>query len=216
MSPVVRILGAGVVLPPFDAMKDLPDGIGRRMGRQPAMALAAILSATRDRGDLRDAALVLGTAHGAMGETIEFISGAAKFGARGASPLQFAGSLHNAMAGAASRALGVRGPSLVISNGETSFEAALGVAVRMLRLGRVPRAVVGGSDAWHPVYGKALARLGLPSSPGEGAGAVLLEMGEAVGSPLPMPAVPAGSFGSASAVAFAAAALRGGPWYLPG
>ncbi len=174
----------------FDPAVDLPDGVGRRMGRQPAMALAAVLEATRGCRDLRDAALVLGTAHGAIGETINFIFDATRHGAPLASPLLFASSLHNAMCGAASRVLGMRGPTFAITNGSTSFEAALGVAVRLLGAGRVSRAVVGSSDVWHPVLGRALRRTGLTAGSaaprtsreppagyfqGEGAGALLLE-----------------------------------------
>jgi 3-oxoacyl-(acyl-carrier-protein) synthase len=156
------------------------------------MALAAILEAVEGVDRFEDAALVLGTAHGAMHETVEFIEGVLRDGARFASPALFAGSLHNTMAGAASRELGLRGPSLVICNGESSFEAALSVALAMLRLGRVSRVVVGASDTYHPFYGRGLATLGMASTdpvapdpgfaragrgrhPGEGAGALLLE-----------------------------------------
>ncbi len=179
----------------FRARRDLPDGLGRRLGRQPALALAAILEAVEGAADLEDAALVLGTAHGAIDETVDFVVAAHRHGERYASPTLFASSLHNAMAGAASRALDVRGPTVVLSNGDVSFESALVTALAMLRAGHVRRAIVGAADSYHAVYGEAVARLGLrtdstePTDPamerttcghhaGEGAGALLLEVGD--------------------------------------
>jgi hypothetical protein len=155
----------------FDAATALPGDRGRRLGRQSAIALTAIIEAVGGDENLADAALVLGTAHGAMHETVEFIDGVLRHGARYASPALFAGSLHNTMAGAVGRALGVRGPSLVLSQGDASFEAALSVALVMLRLGRVSRAVVCAADTFHPVLGVDRRR----RHPGEGAGALLLE-----------------------------------------
>jgi hypothetical protein len=146
---------------PFDAMRDLPGGIGKRLGRQPALAVAAILDALGGRRLPADTPLVLGTAHGAMSETIQYIEGAVRHGPKTASPLHFAASLHNAMAGAAGRTLDVRGPAIVVSQGDVSFEAALLVAWAMLVNGRAERCVVGASDAYHPTFGRGLRRVGL-------------------------------------------------------
>ncbi len=184
---------------PFDPMKHLPRAIGRRLGQQPGMMLGALREATDGVTDLADAGLFLGTAHGAMHATIDFIGGVVRHGAKFASPLLFAHSLHNAMAGAASRTLRTCGPSIVTCNGAASFEAALLQAVTMLRAGTLDCALVGGSDTFHESYGAALGVMGLLSDeptpldpanpapgagtqPGEAAGALLLEAGPAGGT----------------------------------
>jgi 3-oxoacyl-(acyl-carrier-protein) synthase len=177
---------------PFDPARDLPRGLGRRLGRQPALAMASLLEATEGAGGMEDAILVLGTAHGPVHETYGFLEGMVRHGARFASPAQFASSLHNTMSGVASRELGIRGATIVVCNGEASFESALLVAVAMLRAGRAGRAVVAASDTCHPIHRAALRKVGLLCEdarppdpvrmggqrgvrPGEGAGALLLE-----------------------------------------
>lgn len=174
---------------------DLPGGVGRRLGRQPALALAAVLDALGARRPDGDTALVLSTAHGAMSESIDFLRGAAAHGAVAASPLLFSNSLHNAMAGAVGRTLNVRGPALVISNGPVSFESALVSTVALLRSGRARSVIVGGSDASHPLVERGLRAVGLLAGPdasadpatgltdggypaAEGGGALVLECGE--------------------------------------
>ncbi|MCE9634214.1 MAG: beta-ketoacyl synthase chain length factor [Planctomycetes bacterium] len=189
-----RIVGAGFVGVSDDGASDadtrraafeptdLPGGLGRRLGRQPALVFAAILQALGGATPDPDTALVLGTAHGAMSETIDVIAGAAKHGAAAASPLLFANSLHNAMSGAVGRALGLRGPAVVVSNGDASFQSALVTAMAMLRAGHARRAIVGASDSVHPVYTEGLRRVGLLPAPGrpayaggEGGGALVIE-----------------------------------------
>ena len=171
---------------------DLPGGIGRRLGRQPALALAAILDALGGRTVAADTALVLGTAFGATAETAEFIRGFALHGAAVSSPLLFSNSLHHTMAGVAGRTLGTRGPAIVVCNGTATFESALLVATAMIRNGRVERVIVAASDALDAVADLGMRRVGLlpevradddraAGAPfrgfaaGEGAGALLLE-----------------------------------------
>lgn len=179
-------------LAPFDPARDLPGGHGRRLGRQPALALAAILEALGGAREPEGTPLLLSTAHGAMFESIEFVASVVRWGAAGASPLLFAQSLHNTMAGAAGRALGLRGPAIVVTDGDASFEAALVVAVSMLRNGRADRVIVAGSDASHALFEEGLRAVGgAPAAdarvdpesgatargfpPAEGAGALVLE-----------------------------------------
>ncbi len=183
---------------PFDAARDLPRGLGRRLGRQLAMSLAAVLEAVGPRrawrDDPSDTGIVAASAHGPIHETADFIAGALPDAARYASPLAFSGAQHNAMVGVAARELGIRGPAIVVSNGDASFETALLVAVAGLSAGRMRCAVVVGADAFHELHARALAQFGLvsdsaaPIDPamrrttrgfhlGEGAGALLLEWG---------------------------------------
>ncbi len=187
---------------PFDPARDLPRGIGRRLGRQPAMALAAVLEAVADAAlspeEVADAAVVLGTAHGPVAETLAFLNGAFRDGARYASPALFAGSLHNAMSGAVGRELGARGPAFVVCNGETSFETALVSAIALLRSGRVRFAVAGCSEAYDATSLRVLAEAGYCAAqrevidprmlrttrgivPGEGGAALVLEATDGAG-----------------------------------
>jgi beta-ketoacyl synthase-like protein len=181
---------------PFDPLRDLPRGAGRRLGRQLAMALYASLDAVGARRawdeDPAETGIFAATAHGPIDETVDFVDGASANGPRYASPVAFSGSQHNAMVGVTARELGVRGPAMVLCNGEVSFETALYVAQVNLASGRMRRALVVGADAWHPLYMQSLAAFGLvceadePIDPsmrratrgvhlGEGAGALFLE-----------------------------------------
>jgi 3-oxoacyl-(acyl-carrier-protein) synthase len=184
---------------PFDAQRDLPRGLGRRLGRQLAMSLAAVFDAVGPGSswddDPADTGIVGGTAHGPVDETAAFVSGVRRDGPRYASPLLFSAALHNSMASIAAKELGIRGPAMVMSNGDVSFETALLVASAGLSSGRMTRAIVVGADAFHPLHARTLAEFDLVSdSPrpvdpamrrttagihlGEGAGALLLEWHE--------------------------------------
>jgi 3-oxoacyl-(acyl-carrier-protein) synthase len=184
---------------PFDPARDLPPGRAARLGRQLAMTLAAVLDAVGARRaweeDPAETGLVAATAHGPIHETVDFIAGVVRHGPRYASPLLFSGAQHNAMVGLVARELGIRGPAMVVSNGEISFETALLAAVAGLRAGRMRRAIVVGADAFQPTYAASLDCFGLlsssPEAPdptmrrttrgfhlGEGAGALVLERGD--------------------------------------
>jgi len=196
--------GARAAYPaPFDPRRDLP-GIAeaRRLGRQTAMALAAALDATAASAPLpEETALVLGTAHGAVAETVAFLDSARGESARYASPTAFSGSLHASMAAPIGRALGMRGPMLVVCDGNRSFETALMTAIQMLRAEEAPLVLVGACDAYHPMTRDTLAEFGAISTSsqaidhrmlrtergvhlGEGAGFLLLacEMPESTGT----------------------------------
>ncbi len=180
----------------FDSQRDLPRGLGRRLGRQLAMSLAAVLDAVGTGSPWSetpaDTGIVGATAHGPIDETVEFVAGVRRHGPEFASPLLFSSALHNSMAAVAARELGIRGPSMVVSNGDVSFETALLVATAGLASGRMRRAIVVGADSFHPLYARTLSEFGLlsdsarPVDPemrrttrglqlGEGAGALVLE-----------------------------------------
>jgi 3-oxoacyl-[acyl-carrier-protein] synthase II len=184
---------------PFDARRDLPRGLGRRLGRQLAMSLSAVLDAvgpgTPWREAPTDTGIVGATAHGPMDETVDFVAGVRRDGPKYASPTLFSSALHNSMAGVVARELGTRGPSIVLSNGDVSFETALLVATAGLSSGRMKRAIVVGADAFHPLYARSLSEFHLlsdstaPLDPtmrrtargmllGEGAGALVLDWDE--------------------------------------
>lgn len=184
---------------PFEPQRDLPRGLGRRLGRQLAMSLAAVLDAVGTGSPWvespEDTGIVGSTAHGPIDETVEFVAGVERHGPKYASPTLFSSALHNSMAAIAARELRIRGPSMVVSNGDVSFETALLVATAGLAGGRMRRAIVVGADAFHPLYARTLAEFGLladsgrPVDPemrrttrglqlGEGAGALVLEWDE--------------------------------------
>jgi 3-oxoacyl-(acyl-carrier-protein) synthase len=181
---------------PFDARRDVPRGLGRRLGRQIAMSLAAVLEAvgpgTPWRDTPADTGIVGGSANGPLDETAAFVEGVRRDGPKYASPLLFSAALHNSMASVAAHALGIRGPMVVMSNGDVSFETALLVAAAGLASGRMRRAIVVGADSFHPLQARSLSKFRLladskePVDPamrrttrgvllGEGAGALVLD-----------------------------------------
>jgi len=122
----------------------------RRMPRYVKMALLAALLAIEEAQwrdtDLRQTALVLGSAYGGSQMTLDFMDSILENGSQLASPTAFSHSVNNMGAGLLSLALGLEGPCQTVSQFELSFAGALEVAMTLLAVGRVNRVLLGAVD----------------------------------------------------------------------
>ena len=137
----------------FDPQSVLPAGELKRVPRVVPLALAASTEALEqaklERQDLevsRRVGLVLGTGGGGLGFVEEQYKGYFT-GRHGGSPFAITGGTHGNLAGELSIALGLRGPSHVVSTGCASSTDALGYAKLLIEAGRCDAVVVGGADA---------------------------------------------------------------------
>lgn len=139
----------------FDPLSVLDAGELKRLPRLVPMALAASREALAMAGfdpapdDLearRGVACVLGTGGGGLAFVEQQY--ASFFGvARGGSPYAITAGTHGNLSSELSIALGLRGPSHVISTGCASSTDAIGYAMLLIRSGIVPMALVGGADS---------------------------------------------------------------------
>jgi 3-oxoacyl-(acyl-carrier-protein) synthase len=175
---IAAILATGVYRPEtVDSLLAQPEF--RRSTRNMALAYSTIqdlcerlppnwLSANADR-----LAFVLGTSHGELDATVQFLTG---LGASGmARPFVFQSSLHNATLGFLSQMLKLRGPAVTVSHHYYTGEDALTVGGDLLSDGSSEFALVVGIDglisgtesAFQSTYPPGIKLT-------EGAGAVLL------------------------------------------
>ncbi|MCK6527122.1 hypothetical protein L6R50_06000 [Myxococcota bacterium] len=93
-------------------------------------------------------AVVLGTAFGCMeaNQLFDQFTADPLVGLRGASPLHFKGTLHNAPAGWCAVGWQLRGPNATFVSGPSAGMEAIALGCRMVREGRAPRALVGGVE----------------------------------------------------------------------
>jgi 3-oxoacyl-[acyl-carrier-protein] synthase II len=162
------------------------DGIDhRRSSRVSRITVAATRLALADArlDDPAGAALVLGTEHGDLHSTIEFVEGFLRAGPPGLSPLLFPNTVMNTMASTATIAVRTHGPSLTLNVRTVGGELAVARAAREVASGRVDVALAGGVDVRNPVVESALAELGAGAEiRGEGATMLVLEAAEHAGA----------------------------------
>ncbi len=154
----------------------------RRMDRIGRMAAVATALALRDAG--------LGNGGGAarermaVGWATEFASLEATWqfqervrtrGPRLANPMVFPNLVQNAVAGYMSILFDLQGPSMTFCHHETAGFEALSWAVRSLRKDRADAVVVGVSEELGELLYRARSFFGIPTPPGEGAAALVLE-----------------------------------------
>jgi len=124
----------------------------------------------------------LGTAFGCMEANLLFDQFTADplDGLRGASPLHFKGTLHNAPAGWCAVGWQLRGPNATSVSGRAAGSEAIALAERTVREGRAPRMVTGGVDRLIDLQ-LLLADPPPPGVPGlsEGAATLLIEAADA-------------------------------------
>jgi hypothetical protein len=126
--------------------------------------------------------MVLGTSHGELDHTIQFLRG---LGAAGvARPFLFQNSLHNATLGFLSQRLGICGPGFTVSHRFGSGEDSLELATDLIDSGALDFCIAVGVESLAPDFETVLtstypAKVKLT----EGAGAVLLSRADI--SPLP-------------------------------
>ncbi|MEM1012336.1 MAG: beta-ketoacyl-[acyl-carrier-protein] synthase family protein [Planctomycetota bacterium] len=114
-----------------------------------AAAREAVEQASLDVNDeaaSRRVGLVLGTGGGGL-SFVEEQYARLYTGRGGASPYSITGGTHGNLAGELSIALGLRGPSHVVSTGCASSTDALGYVLMLIRSGRCDAVVCGGADA---------------------------------------------------------------------
>ncbi|MDR3669381.1 MAG: beta-ketoacyl synthase N-terminal-like domain-containing protein [Holophaga sp.] len=165
----------------------------RRLDRFSRMAALAAHLALEDAGALGDdhdrLGVIVASGWGATGTTLALIDSIIEGGDVCASPILFAGSLHNAAAAHLAILLGARGPSLSVSQFQLSAPSALMAARLWLDQGRAERVLVGAVDELSELAGHLWDRQGElerpwgPGPRGEGAAFFLLSTREEAREP---------------------------------
>jgi 3-oxoacyl-[acyl-carrier-protein] synthase II len=162
----------------------IPKRSARRIDRLSGLSLLAAHLALQDAGLTlvgERTGLVLATGYGASRSTGEFLDSLIDGTDLGASPTAFAGSVHCSAASQVSIGLGIRGPTLTVTQFELSCGEALRVAGRWLASRRVDTVLVGAADEVSATVGICWQRLtaGLmpaaAAAPGEGAAFLVLQ-----------------------------------------
>lgn len=126
--------------------------------------------------------MVLGTSHGELDHTIQFLKGLGTNGI--ARPFLFQNSLHNATLGFLSQRLGVCGAGFTVSHRFFSGEDALELAVSLIEDGLLESCLVIGVDSLVEGFESLLESIyPRETKLGEGAGAVLLSRNETKEAP---------------------------------
>lgn len=137
----------------FDPTAYMDAKESRRMDRVSQLALAAAAEAFADSGLVMDEELankigtLIATGIGGVTTAVEQAFVEARSGARRVSPFTIPMMMPNAPAGVVSIRLGLRGPCYCVSTACASSTDALGIAMDMIRSGRVSAMVAGGTDA---------------------------------------------------------------------
>jgi 3-oxoacyl-[acyl-carrier-protein] synthase II len=133
----------------------------RRMDHYSKMGLLGALLALEDSGaepDRNRLGIIVATGHGAARTTFKYQDSIIDGGDIGSSPTLFSHSVHNAAAANISILLGIRGPSLTVSQFELSVASALLTATLWLAEGRVDAVLFGSIDEYCDVMGYCSAR----------------------------------------------------------
>jgi hypothetical protein len=132
----------------------MPPRALRRLGRAQRLALGAAQDAIDAWGGspepADDAAALVGTGLGCLGETAAFLENLVERDEREPSPTHFIHSVHNAAAAQIALCFGLRGETSTFSHGQISFELALWQALWLIRRGRSRQVVVVGVDELSP------------------------------------------------------------------
>lgn len=198
---VVRRAGAASELPIHAAdlsrlLEFVPKRNIRRIDRLSGLSLLAAHLALQDAGVTlvpERTGLVLATGYGASRSTAEFLDSIIDGTDLGASPTAFAGSVHCSAASQVSIGLGIRGPTLTVTQFELSCGEALRVACRWLASGRVDTVLAGAADevsdtvasCWQRLTEGLLPPTPAAPAPGEGAAFLVLQRAGAAGPPVP-------------------------------
>ena len=140
----------------------------RRWSRLSYMTVTACRQAVVEAGFdtspmLSQCGLVVGTEFGDLRSTEAFVCGFLRKGPLGLSPLLFPNTVMNAMAGATSIALGLKGPMLTLNQYGVAGEVAVARAIALITAGRAPAVIACGVDELCATLYETLALLQVPS-----------------------------------------------------
>ncbi len=171
-------------LAPFDRQVFLPPRKLRRMGELSQLWVICCLMARSDAGWEGAGGVLpppgkrgtfLGTGFGCVDTTWEYLEGMLRDGAATANPFLFAESVANAPAGHSAIELDTRGADITLTCGDASAAAALEMAARAIRDGRLEMACCGGVELAPEPLVRILASLRSPLFLGEGGACLVLE-----------------------------------------
>ncbi|MFN2342059.1 MAG: beta-ketoacyl synthase N-terminal-like domain-containing protein, partial [Desulfonatronovibrio sp.] len=135
----------------------------RRIDHYARMAVFGACLALEDAGRLekmsKRTGLIIVSGYGASATTFSFLDSVIKDGDACASPTHFSNSVHNSAAAHISILLKITGPSLTISQFQTSVASGLLTARQWLDQGRVDEVLFGAVDEYCPVRGYCNLRL---------------------------------------------------------
>jgi 3-oxoacyl-(acyl-carrier-protein) synthase len=156
-------LGAEI---PAESLPDVDEA--RRWSRLSYMTVTACRQAVVEAGfdtspTLHQCGLVVGTEFGDLRSTEAFASGFLRKGPLGLSPLLFPNTVMNAMAGATSMALGLKGPMLTLNQRGVAGETAVVRAIALIVAGRAPAVIACGVDELFATLYETLVLLHVPS-----------------------------------------------------
>jgi 3-oxoacyl-[acyl-carrier-protein] synthase II len=194
MSPPVRVSGIGIARTDGAGAEETA-GVARRLSAVLAalswhgthgrlvhpieeMALLAAHDALRRAGVRtplggEDIGVALGLEEGIDGIKAQYYRDILRDGPLGASPIVFPLTTPNTIAARISIALDLRGENLTLCAGTLSGAHALGLAMEMLRAGRMPVMLAGGATSVQGEFLDALSVAGGPEGGSPGCGACL-------------------------------------------
>ncbi|MBP5259603.1 MAG: beta-ketoacyl synthase chain length factor [Paludibacteraceae bacterium] len=118
----------------------------RRMGKLLKRATATAQTVLRQTGIARPEAILTGTGHGCVQNTLTFLNDLCQGGEQMLKPTCFMQSTHNTIGSLTGIQTGSHGYNSTYAHGGTSFECALMNAWDLLQLGRVHNALVSAHD----------------------------------------------------------------------
>jgi 3-oxoacyl-[acyl-carrier-protein] synthase-1/3-oxoacyl-[acyl-carrier-protein] synthase II len=117
--------------------------------------------------------LFFGTGWGALTETHAFLTRLFDNQEWLSSPMDFAGSVHNAPAGQAALMLGARGANMTLTGQDDAFEQAL-IAARLMANDHGPYLIMGADEAHDPLVRLFDPSAALAGTPADGGGGLML------------------------------------------
>lgn len=139
----------------------MPQRALRRIDSFTRMALLASFGALKDSGlDLKDmgrTGIIFGSAFGPLNTTFGFQDSLINDGDKCASPLSFAGSVHNSPAAQVSIQLGIDGPVQTLSAFNHTVSGVLELARSWIENGIADTVIAGAGDEYCPVRGYSTA-----------------------------------------------------------
>jgi 3-oxoacyl-[acyl-carrier-protein] synthase-1/3-oxoacyl-[acyl-carrier-protein] synthase II len=146
----------------------------RRLKRLSRMAInlaGQAVCRTNTKNQISD--LFFGTGWGVLTETHDFLTRLFANQERLSSPMDFAGSVHNAPAGQAALMLGARGANMTLTGQDDAFEQAL-IAARLMGKNQGPCLVMGADEAHDPLVRLFDPSSALAATPADGGGGLML------------------------------------------